>query len=151
MPREQLARKEADIVPLRKSKEEEAAEKEAQREEFFKYSLGEGREKREALGKLNEEIRGLEEELEILEDALDAQYRQEHNDVVNRKNKKVKNLTSDEIASIEEAVDGLRQELRKVGQEQFDIETKITPDANELLRVRNQLRIEKREKRIRGE
>jgi predicted nucleic acid-binding Zn-ribbon protein len=136
MSREQLARKneDADIIPI--------YEKEILRDTYLKYSLGAGKEIREEVGKLNQEIAGLDEELEILKTALEEHESSETKfpGKPKKKEKKKRILSEDEVISIREAIADLRFELQNLGRKRFMLETKITPDANELQRIRHELK-----------
>lgn len=145
MPREQLARKKegADIIPL--------YEKEILRDAYFKYSLGAGREVREEVGKINKEIFGLEEELEILKTALKEHGREETEfpgkPEKRRRGGKKRILSADEITAIREAIEDLGFALRNLGRKHFMLESRITPDSNELASIRRELKDEKEKER----
>lgn len=141
MPKEQLARKreEAEIIPL--------YEKEALRDAYFKYSLGAGKKIREEVGKLNKEIFGLEEELEILKTALKESERAETEfpgkPKKRKRSGKERILSEDELIAIREAIDDLNFALQNLGRKHSKLESKITPDVNELNMIRSDLREEK--------
>ncbi len=141
MSKEQLARKDADIIPIHRREQDE---KEALREDFFQYSLKEGKKFREELGELNKEIAVLEEELEILNSAI-AKDRETLLLGQSKKNQKFE-LTREEYGAIEDAITDLRVALRPLYERHFSLEIKITPDAQELMQIRNDLREEKRKR-----